>query len=551
MTSRTRFAARRVRTAIRPAVRLTDPPPMTIGWNLPVATRDGTVLRANVFRPVHEDPVPAIVSMHPYRKDAIPAKSRSGRGLNFQYRLFPQPGPISVSPLAGWEAPDPAWWVPHGYAVVNVDCRGGGTSEGTAELFSDTEALDYHDVVEWVAAQPWCTGRVGLDGVSYLAISQYKAAATRPPHLAAICPWEGFSDLYRDFARPGGIREDGFTIIWSAGTRRAARTAGNLRAQIVARPERDDWYQARTPDLAAIEVPMLECASFSDHSLHSRGSFEAFRRSGSARKWLTTHRGGKWATYYSPEASAERLAFFDHVLKGRDNGWDRRAPVLVKVYEAGPEPVETVPARTWPPEFLTWTTLHLDAATGILSERPPAAATAALRTRRGSLRWTWTAPRDLDVIGPMRLSLSVSLADAPDALLFAVVRKFRGEREVCFEGSYGFSRDAVSRGWQRLAHRALDESLSAPGYPVHRHDRVEPLRAGEITAVEIALLPHATRFRAGERLQVEIRGRWPYSRNPLIGQFPAGYQHGRDVRCTVHTGGDAASSLLLGVRELD
>lgn len=136
-------------------------------------------------------------------------------------------------------------------------------------------------------------------------------AALQPPHLAAICPWEGFSDLYRDFVRPGGVREDGFSILWSKLTAKAARIDGNLRQEVVRRTERDGWYQSLTPDLERIEVPMLVCGSFSDHSLHTRGSFEAFRRRPLLRqKHLYTHRGGKWSTYYGVEATEARRRFF-------------------------------------------------------------------------------------------------------------------------------------------------------------------------------------------------------------------------------------------------
>lgn len=83
-----------------------------------------------------------IVSAHSYNKYLIPARSRSGRTVNFQYRLFPQPEPITISGWTSWEAPDPAFWVPRGYVVVNADLRGGGTAEGTSRLFSDEEAAD-------------------------------------------------------------------------------------------------------------------------------------------------------------------------------------------------------------------------------------------------------------------------------------------------------------------------------------------------------------------------------------------------------------------------
>ena len=125
-----------------------------------------------------------------------------------------------------------------------------------------------------------------MNGVSYLAISQYKVAALRSPHLAASCPWEGFSDVYRDFARPGGIREDGFMRVWTAGVKRAGRPGEDLRRGQLNQPLRDGWWISHTPDLERIEVPILVCVSFSDQQLHSRGSFRAFECAGSPQRWL-------------------------------------------------------------------------------------------------------------------------------------------------------------------------------------------------------------------------------------------------------------------------
>ncbi|MFN8156971.1 MAG: CocE/NonD family hydrolase [Candidatus Nanopelagicales bacterium] len=543
-------AARRVRGAVRPRVEVSPAPEgVVVDWDVPVVVRDGTTLRVNVFRPADGVPAPAIMSAHPYGKDAIPARTRSGHGVNPQYRMFPQPEPVRISEWTSWEAPDPAFWVPNGYVVVNADLRGGGTSDGTDDLLSDLEAQDYYDLIEWVGTQPWCTGKVGLDGVSYLAISQYKVAALRPPHLAAICPWEGFTDLYRDFARPGGVREDGFSIIWSAMTRRAARVEGNLREEIVARPERDDWYESKTPDLEGIEVPMLVCGSFSDHSLHTRGSFEAFRRTSSAQRWLYTHRDGKWSHYYSDEASRTRLQFFDHVLKGIDNGWAERPPVRIAVHEAGPEPVAVTLENAWPPADLTWQTLYLDATERTLGDSVPQPdAAVAFRTQRGTASFTWTVPEDLDVIGHLAARLHVELRDCDDVHLFVGVRKLRGDEEVAFEGSFGFAYDMVSKGWQRVAHRELDEALSTPWQPVHTHRTAEPLQPGEIVPVDVALRPHATRFRAGDVLRLDVQARWFYPRDPVRGQLPTGYQRSEDGVCLIHCGPEHPSSLLLGTR---
>ncbi len=467
-------AFRFLRNAIRPGVEVTKVPAnILLDWDVPVVVRDGTTLRVNVFRPNVDAPVPVIMSAHPYGKDKIPAKSRSGRAPAIQSRLLPQPHRVRISAWTSWEAPDPAFWATHGYAVVNADLRGGGTSEGIADLFSDQEARDYYDLIEWAGSREWASGRVGLDGVSYLAISQYKVAALRPPHFAAICPWEGLSDLYRDFARPGGVREDGFSILWSALTSREARLRSSIRKQVVERSERDDWYRSVTPDVARIDVPMLVCGSFSDHCLHSRGSFEVFRRAGSARKWLYTHRDGKWCAYYGPDATAARKRFFDHTLKGIENGQATEPAVRLAIYDGGPDPTAVTRESAWPPSDLVERTLRLDARTGSLlaGSVPETHASVAFGTRRAKAAFAWTLPEDMDVIGPMALQLFVELRGAEDAFLFANVRKMRAGRETTFEGSYGFSGDSVSKGWQRLAHRELDPALSTPLQPVHMHER--------------------------------------------------------------------------------
>lgn len=553
-------ATRRLANMAHPAVNITPVPAgIRAEWDVPVKVRDGTTLRVNVFRPEGDaidsagDRVPVILSAHPYGKDKIPARTQDHRGVNFQYRLFPQPYPVSFSEWTSWEAPDPAFWVPRGYAVVNADLRGGGTSEGECELFSDQEANDYYDIIEWAAAQPWSNGRVGLDGVSYLAISQYKVAALRPPHLAAMCPWEGFSDLYRDFVRPGGVREDGFSIVWSKGTAHSARVKTDVRKEILARTERDEWYASATPRLEQITVPMLVCGSFSDQSLHSRGSFEVFRRAGSRDKWLYTHRDGKWCAYYSEACSATRARFFDHFLRGVDNGWQDEPRVRLAIHDHGSKPAEVRGEKTFPPDDLTWIALALHAEDRSLRaavpDAPPATpATVVFSTRSDGVRFEWAVPEDIDVIGPMALRIDVELEGTDDAFLFVGVRKLHAGAERFFEGSYGFSYDLVTKGWQRIAHRELDAALSTPIQPVHTHRRADKLAAGEIVTVDVALLPQATRLRRGDILALDIRGTWHFPQDPLRGQFPAAYQASPSGKCILHFGGSHAGQLLLGHR---
>ncbi|GAA1705070.1 CocE/NonD family hydrolase [Microbacterium sediminicola] len=519
-------------------------PEWVVENNVAVPTRDGANLRVNVYRPTGTEPVPVILSAHPYGKDAIPANTRSGRGINRQYRIMPQPETVHCSAWTGWEAPDPAFWVPRGYAVINADARGAGASDGTGELFSAQEADDYEDLISWAGTQPWSTGKVGLEGVSYLALSQYGVASRNPEHLAAICPWEGFTDLYRDFVWPGGVRENGFSVMWAVLTSRAARLTPPLRRALAAHPTRDAWYRERTPEIEKIAVPMLVCGSFSDHNLHSRGSFEAFRRVGEAAadpapKWLYTHRGGKWSTYYGQEAAQVRARFFDHTLRGLDNGWDALPSVRLAVHETGAAPAAVSGEASWPPAGLTVRELCLDVASGTLSEGSVLTPAASrLRLRGPGLEWRWRLAEDTDIIGPAALRLFLSVEGCPDLSLFVGLRKISAGQVVPFEGSFGFDRAWMSYGWQRAGYRAPDPNLATPLLPVHRFDDLTRLSPGDVVPVDIELREHATRMRAGDELRLVVRGKWHHSRNPFTGQFPAGYRAQRRGAAVIHTGPD-------------
>jgi predicted acyl esterase len=535
----------RLRGIARPRVRVSAPPAgIAVDWDVPVAVRDGTVLRVNVFRPANGSPSPVIMSAHPYGKDHVPARSRSGRRVSIQYRILRQPQPVAFSAWTSWEAPDPAFWVPRGYAVVNCDLRGCGTSAGVGSILSDREADDYFDLIEWAAAQPWSTGRVGLNGVSYLAISQYKVAALRPPALAAICPWEGFTDAYRDLMRPGGIREDGFTRMWARGLR-GQRIETDVRREQVERPLRDEWWRSLVPDLARIEAPMLVCGSFSDHLLHTAGSFRAFERSGSAQRWLYTHRGGKWATYYSADALQAQQRFFDHFLQGADNGQAEQPAVRLAVHDVRAAPAEVRGEHEWPLARTDWQRLHLLADGRLAPEPGGAQGAVAFDLRSGAAAFRWAIAAPLELTGPMAVRLPVELRGAGDANLFVGVEKWRAGARVEFEGSYGYMHDRVTTGFLKLSHRSLDAERSRPWTPVHEHLDPQPVAPGEVVTADVALRPSATVFRPGDELWLVIRGRWLSPRNPLTGQLPAAYESSGAGTALVHCGPGTDAHLLV------
>ena len=545
-----RYALGRLPGLLRPPVHVSEPGPgsLTVLRDAAVVVRDGTTLRVNVVLPAGGGQFPVLMSAHPYGKDNLPQRRGRGYRVSFQFRILRQTGPLRFSALTGWEAPDPAWWAGQGYAVVNCDLRGAGTSDGTASLLSDQEGEDVHDLIEWAAAQPWSTGAVGLLGVSYLAISQWKAAALRPPSLRAISPWEGFTDAYRDLLRPGGIREDGFIRMWSLGLR-GVRQRYRMRQEQLRRPLYDDWYRGLVPTLADITAPALICGSFSDNNLHGRGSFRGWQHISSADRFLYTHRGGKWATFYADGARAAQLRFFDRYLRGHDVPAPPR--VRLEVRERRDVISGVRDEDSWPLDRTEWTPLYLT-ADGLAAAPPTSAGGAGFGLRTQGVCWEWTVPADTELTGPMALRLWVQVHSADDVDLFAGVEKWRDRRYVPFEGSYGFGRDRITTGWLKASLRALDETASQPYEPVPACTRRQPLAPGQVVQVDIALGPSATLFRAGETLRLVLAGRWLWPRNPLTGQFPAAYQAGPAGRrpspkCTVHWGPERQARLLVPV----
>ncbi|HEV2256314.1 MAG TPA: CocE/NonD family hydrolase [Streptosporangiaceae bacterium] len=539
------YALRRLPGLLRPPVSVYEPAAgsLSVLRDLPVVVRDGSTLRVNVVRPTAGGRFPVLMSAHPYGKDNLPARRGRGWRVSVQYRLLRQTGPVRFSSLTGWEAPDPAWWAAQGYAVASCDLRGAGTSDGVASLLSDQEGEDVFDLIEWAAAQPWSTGAVGMIGVSYLAISQWKAAALRPPGLRAICPWEGFTDAYRDLAYPGGIREVGFARMWSLGLRRV-RQAYRLTDQQRRRPLRDQWWRSLVPALENITVPTLICGSFSDNNLHSRGSVRGWEHISSTEKFLYTHRGGKWATFYAPQARAAQLEFFDRYLHGRDVPAPPR--VRLEVRESR-EVIASVRAEdSWPLDRTEWRPLYLSAA-GLATVPPSAAGQITFGMRSQGACWEWTATADTEITGPMALRLWVQAYGADDINLFAGVEKWRGRTYIGFEGSYGFGRDRITAGWLKASLRALDAQGSRPFDPVPTLSHRQPLAPGQIVQADIALGPSATFFRAGETLRLVVAGRWLWPRNPLTGQFPASYQKGPQGSCTLHWGPQHQARLLVPI----
>lgn len=507
-----------------------------------VPMRDGVDLSANVFRPAGGGRVPVIMSVTPYGKDKTPDRL----GMFFMRLAGVRFGDIRVSRHTGFEAPDPVHWVGQGYAVLLADVRGMHKSQGHAGVLTDQDAADYYDLIEWAAAQPWCDGGVALSGVSYLAMSQWRVAALRPPHLKAIVPWEGVSDLYREFVFQGGIPETGFIPIWWKNRMLRGRNKGyafaeDFMAEVARHPLADAYWSAKQPPLERIEVPALVCASWSDQGLHTRGSFEGFARIASPRKWLYTHGRKKWETYYGADALATQKAFLDHFVKGADNGWQETPPVRIELRKSYYRH-EVRHEERWPLAATRHVPLYLDAAAAALRVAPLAEPTqVSYDPARGGAVFARRFDEDVELTGETKLRLWVGTSEGDDLDLFVVLRKFDpAGNEVFFCGYNGYEKDAVAKGWLRVSHRALDPDKSRPSRPYQTHAREEKLAAGEIVPVEIEILPSSTWFEAGSRLELSVLGHDG-------AKYPA-FKHTKLVnrgRHTIHAGGRFDSHLLV------
>jgi predicted acyl esterase len=512
---------------------------MLIEYDAPIRLRDGVEIYVDVFRPEPQARVPVIVAWGPYGKHA-PVK----------YEIFPNHGvdPAWVSKYAGFEAPDPLYWTRHGYAVINVDPRGMWNSQGDATFYSAQEARDVYDLIEWAGTQPWSNGKVGMSGVSYLAIVQWRAAAERPPHLAAINPWEGVSDRYREMAYHGGIPENRFGPMWrSRRVNYSHQKVEDTVTMYAEHPMWDAYWESKTADLTKIEVPAYVVASWSDQGLHTRGTLEGFKQIASKDKWLTVHGRKKWQYYYQPENLERLRLFFDRFLKSLDNdlsGWPKvRLEVRERFYVG-----EMRDEKEWPLARTRFEKLYLDAALGTMGPVAPAAESAvSYPAEQGRAEFMHRFAATTELIGHMKLRLWVEAEGSDDMDLFVGVQKLDAEGHVVpFSFLNALEDGPVALGWLRVSHRELDPKRSKPEQPWHTHLSEQRLKPGEIVPVDIEIWPSGTRFFPGEQLRVVVQGH-------DVQQYPPGVvSMGHSVTRNkgthvIHTGAGHESYLLVPV----
>ena len=507
---------------------------MRIDWDVPIAMDDGVVVRADVFRPAADGKYPALVSYGPY-----------GKGLAFQEgyktawdimcRENPDAVAGSTNKYQAWEVIDPEKWVPDGYVCVRVDSRGAGRSPGYLCHNDARETKDFHDCIEWAGVQNWSSGKVGLSGVSYFGINQWQVASTNPPHLAAMCIWEGASDWYRDMTHHGGVLSTFWanwydmqvkTVQYGLGARgpkskatgkwvcgdetlddkTLAANRCSFGDDILSHPLDDDYHRERSAQWDRITVPFLSAGNWGGQGLHLRGNSESFMRAASKQKWLEMHGLEHWTHFYTDYGVAIQKRFFAHFLKGEDNGWDKEPAVRLQVRHT--DHFEERMEKNWPIDRTQWQRLHLNPLGHLLSNAQVTQTCDVSFEAQGNGLTFMSEPveHDTEITGPLAAKLWAS-SNTTDADVFVVLRVFTPDlREVTFAGAID-PHTPVAQGWLRASHRELDTKLSKPFRPYHTHRKPQPLVPHEPVELDIEIWPTSVVVPAGYRIALSVRGK--------------------------------------------
>jgi uncharacterized protein len=565
---------------------------MRIAWDIPIEMDDGLVLRADIYLPEAEGQYPVILTYGPYAK-----------GLSFQEGypsawdrmadLHPDVTAGSSNLYQAWELADPEKWVPDGYICLRVDSRGCGASPGFVDPFSPRETKDFYDCIEWAGTQSWSNGKVGLNGISYYGINQWHVATLQPPHLAAMCIWEGAADWYRDMTHHGGI----LSTFWDNWYDMQVKTVqyglgenGPLSAvtgkpacgdvtmaedelaaqrcdfgdQILSHPLDDDYHKARSPIWDKVTTPMLSAANWGGQGLHPRGNFEGYVQAAAKDKWLEVHGIEHWTEFYTDYGVNLQKRFFDYYLRGEDNGWADQPKIQLLVRHT--DHFEKRMEEDWPIPRTNWTKFYLDLENLSLSAKPPMAARETTFEALGEGLTFRSEPltEETEITGPSAFKIRVS-STTEDADIFAVLQVFapNGE-EVVFQGAID-PHTPVGQGWLRASHRELDPDMSLPYRPYHTHKTPEPLVPGKAVDLDIEIWPTSIVAPAGYHIALSVRGRdYEYAgesggklsnfKNELKGCGPFLHNDPRDRPAdifggttTLHATTDAAGYILLPI----
>ncbi len=495
-----------------------------------VRMRDGVQLACDVFRPRKPGKYPVIFASSPYIKDAISLPSTS----MYRYR----------------ETGDVGKWVSLGYAYVHCDVRGSGKSEGTYDVWGPKEQMDYYDMIEWAGTREWSNAKVGMFGESYYGMNQWQAAQHNPPHLAAIAPYDAGADIYRHFVYKGGILAIGFNNHWWNNSvryrhfldypdrpQRDDYMAYDYTREIALHSTFDDFWKPRRADLSKIKVPTFSIGNWEGHGVHLLGNLQGFMQTQGPRKLMVTT-GDAQKLFLAPEVENALIRWYDHWLKGIDNGVMKEPPVRIAVRNGEGWRDE----QEWPLARAKERTLYLAPGKsgaveslndGVLSWDKPSADKASTSYVSPDPQWTipgigtnvmgkmglahttrrivtfTSAPltQDLEVTGPVLFKLWASTTAEDAQFIVKIMDMGPVSPEVAGAiKTLDVAQPArmVTMGWLKASHRTLDPSRSTPLAPYHTHENPQALQPGKVYELDIEIWPTCWVFQAGHRIRVDI-----------------------------------------------
>ncbi len=492
---------------------------VTVERDVHVRMPDGTVLDGNIYRPASSERFPVILGAHAYNKDLQSPPLR----------------PVGFTPMRGYmESGDSTFFARRGYIHAVFNVRGTGKSEGFYQLLGPLEIQDICHLIDWLAAQPWSSGNVGMFGVSYFAKLAKSVAAAGPKPLKAIfAPFAG-ADEYRHRSYHGGILAHGFLTHWRNSLHRPnyrslvkERVGEEAYKQAIEQVKRDEeiiavpalrealqnaevptnalvvdvllnpldgpfWHERNARDADAV-VPAYLGACWGNYAAHLPGAFTAWKEWKGPKKMVIGP--GIYLDRPVYQYQDESLRWFDYWLKGIENGIMEEPPIRCFIPPTG----EWKSLNDWPPPEARWTTFYLH-ADGMLSEHelwPDEGADSFTESsfEHGSLIYA-TPPlvENTELLGPSVLTLYLSTTDT-EALLFVTLLLIDREGKE----------HEMTRGWLRASqHRLRDDS--EPWEPVLAHQKRELLEPGKIYELRIPIVPTGRLFQAGERIAVRIKG---------------------------------------------
>ena len=493
---------------------------------------DGLVLRADVFRPVKDGQFPVILTYGPYAKD-LAFQDGYPSAWNRMAEKHPDVTAGSSNLYQSWEVVDPEKWVPHDYVCVRVDSRGAGCSPGFIDHFSPRETKDFYDCIEWAGVQPWSNGKVGLNGISYYGMNQWHVASLQPPHLAAMCVWEGSADWYRDMTHHGGILST-FWENWydmqvktvQYGARRARRAQPRARrtgmragdAERGATRQEPRRFRRQDPRPSArrrlsprplagrgtkVVTPLFSAANWGGQGLHPRGNFEGFVRAASKQKWLEAHGIEHWTHFYTDYGREQQLEFFDYFLHGKDSEAGRSSRrcccrfVIRAKNSSRARRTNGRSART------QWTKFYLDPASRWRStpKKPARSARASpsppwATASRSSRRRSRTTPRS----PARRRSSSPPRLHQRRRLFHRAARVHRRPEGSRVPGRHRSAHADRARLAARLAPQARQETVDCRTGPITRTTRSSRSPKGKPVELDIEIWPTSIVVPAGYRV---------------------------------------------------